>query len=170
MSYSKYYPNGWQSGKTGGTPITPEAFNHIEKGLVQAYFDFAPAVESPNYPGCYYRTVDGETEWINPPMVSGVEYRTAERYMGLVVYAKLVDFGYLPNASSASVTITGAGIAYPVRASLLIGGSRTGQGTAIGDGYPYISEFHTGNDAINIATNADMSASYARVEIYYTKG
>lgn len=33
MSYEKYYPNGWQSGETGGTPITPEALNHMEEGI-----------------------------------------------------------------------------------------------------------------------------------------
>ena len=33
MSYEKFYPNGWQSGETGGTPISPEALNHIENGI-----------------------------------------------------------------------------------------------------------------------------------------
>lgn len=49
------------------------------------------------------RTIDGtvgEWEWVNPPMLLGVEYRTTERYMGKPVYAKLVDFGALPNASA----------------------------------------------------------------------
>lgn len=36
MSYEKYYPGGWQSGETGGTPITPEALNHMENGIVNA--------------------------------------------------------------------------------------------------------------------------------------
>ena len=43
MSYEKYYPGGWQSGESGGTPITPEALNHIENGIKQTYSDFAPA-------------------------------------------------------------------------------------------------------------------------------
>lgn len=43
MSYERFYPNGWQSGESGGTPITPEAMNHIEKGIAQTYKDFAPA-------------------------------------------------------------------------------------------------------------------------------
>ena len=34
MNYQKYYPNGWQSGESGGTPITPEALNHIEDGIL----------------------------------------------------------------------------------------------------------------------------------------
>lgn len=36
MSYDKYYPNGWQSGEAGGTAITPEALDHIEKGVAGA--------------------------------------------------------------------------------------------------------------------------------------
>lgn len=118
---------------------------------------------------CYISTWS-EPEWVNPPMVVGVEYRTTERYMGMVVYAKLINFGYLPNASSGSVPITGDGIAYPVRANLLLGGSATATGTAIGNNYPYISEFYTSTDTIIIRTNANSSSTYARVEIYYTKG
>ena len=36
MSYSKFYPNGWQSGESGGTPITPAALDHMEKGILQS--------------------------------------------------------------------------------------------------------------------------------------
>lgn len=32
-------------------------------------------------------------EWVNPPMMTGVEYRTTERYLGKPVYCKLVDCG-----------------------------------------------------------------------------
>lgn len=34
----------------------------------------------------------GEWEWVNPPMVSGVEYRTTERWNSKVVYAKRIDY------------------------------------------------------------------------------
>lgn len=33
MSYSPYYTGGWQTGETGGTPITPAALNHMENGI-----------------------------------------------------------------------------------------------------------------------------------------
>ena len=36
MAYEKYYPGGWKSGETGGTPITPEALNHMEEGIENA--------------------------------------------------------------------------------------------------------------------------------------
>lgn len=38
------------------------------------------AIESSEYSGCYYRMVDGEQEWLNPPMIKGEEYRTTERF------------------------------------------------------------------------------------------
>lgn len=45
--------------------------------------------ESSEYPGCYYRQLDNnEVEWLNPPMVLGVEYRTAERWEAKPVYVK----------------------------------------------------------------------------------
>ncbi len=34
--------------------------------------------------------VDGEQEWINPPVNLGVEYRTTERHRGNPVYTKLL--------------------------------------------------------------------------------
>lgn len=38
-----------------------------------------------------------EWEWVNPPMVYGVEYRTTERWNGKAVYTMAVNFGSLPN-------------------------------------------------------------------------
>lgn len=108
-------------------------------------------------------------EWVSPYLNVGVEYRTTERYMGKPVYVQLVNFGYLPNNSSASVSIADDGLAFPVRAYLLVGGSLTSQGTAIGNQYPYIKEFYTGANNITITTNIDVSATQAKVQIYYTK-
>ena len=51
----------------------------------------APVIESEEYPGCYYRIVNDKTEWINPPMVDGVEYRLTERFNGKAVFTKLVS-------------------------------------------------------------------------------
>ena len=36
MGYKKYYQDGWKSGVEGGTPITPEALNHMEDGIEAA--------------------------------------------------------------------------------------------------------------------------------------
>lgn len=37
MSYSPYYSTGWLGGETGATPITPEALNHMEDGIKNAF-------------------------------------------------------------------------------------------------------------------------------------
>ena len=100
MSYTRYYTGGWQSGETGKTPITPEALNHMENGIAAASTDFAQAVEHSTYKGCFYRTVDGVNEWVNPPMVLETEYRTAERHNGKAVYKKAVSVGTLPATGS----------------------------------------------------------------------
>lgn len=36
MAYTPYYTGGWQSGEEGGTPITPDALNHMEEGIKDA--------------------------------------------------------------------------------------------------------------------------------------
>jgi hypothetical protein len=36
-SYNPYYSGGWQSGEEGGTPITPDALNHMDEGIAGAY-------------------------------------------------------------------------------------------------------------------------------------
>lgn len=63
-----------------------------------------PAVESEVHPGCYYHLVDGEEEWINPPMRVATEYRTTERWgNGQTVYAYWFVVGYLA-AGQASIS------------------------------------------------------------------
>ena len=44
-------------------------------------------------------------EWINPPMVVGIEYRTTERYLGKPVYTRLVNCGNFPSVSSKTVSV-----------------------------------------------------------------
>lgn len=47
-------------------------------------------IESPEYPGCYYRMNRGVKEWLNPPMMEDVEYPTTKRQDGKRVYTKLL--------------------------------------------------------------------------------
>lgn len=60
----------------------------LELGIPAAPTGATSEKESAEHPGCWYRTVGGETEWLNPPMVAGVEYRTTERHDGVPVYIK----------------------------------------------------------------------------------
>lgn len=62
------------------------------------------AIESEEYPGCFYRDADGEAEWLNPPLEPGVEFRTTERFEERPVYKMLVHVPSLPNTSLMIVT------------------------------------------------------------------
>lgn len=65
-----------------------------------------PIIESTEYPGCCYRLVNGVIEWLNPPLIPGMgEFRTVQRYGSYPVYVKTLNFGYLPNKTSGSVSV-----------------------------------------------------------------
>ena len=49
-------------------------------------------IESTDYPGCFYRMVNGKKEWINPPNAKGILYPTMERFEGKVVFVLHSDF------------------------------------------------------------------------------
>ena len=112
-------------------------------------------------------------EYINPPMVPGVEYRTTERYIGKPVYVKMVDCGSLPNAGYKAVNIGTPGLEKVIEIS----------GCAIdtkGDFYSipatnFSSSVHdvglyaTGSQAIAISTQSDRSNYRAYVKVKYTK-
>lgn len=51
----------------------------------------------------------GEWEWINPPMMAGIEYRTIERYNGDVVYKKRIVY----TATSLGTSTTSELLAVP---------------------------------------------------------
>lgn len=70
--------------------------------------EYTGEMESAEYPGCYYRMVNGEKEWLNPPMVSGQEYRTTERHLGKPVYITSVTFSSIPTTKNESVYIESA--------------------------------------------------------------
>lgn len=44
-----------------------------------------------------------EPEWVNPPMILGVEYRTTERWNGHVVYTRLVNCGIVANGATVNI-------------------------------------------------------------------
>lgn len=54
--------------------------------------------------GCLYRKYGGYIEWVNPPMIAGVEYRTTKRYLGKPVYTMTFTIGYL-SAGDNAITV-----------------------------------------------------------------
>lgn len=101
-------------------------------------------------------------EWIDPPMELGVEYRTTWRYQGKPVYAKLVNFGVLPNCASKSVA---HGITE--LATVLYANGTIGYGTLLA--YPNVSGITLDNTNITITTTADLTGFASRVTLLYYK-
>ena len=162
--------NGWYftNGETLNIPHNyfKEA-SVLVMGRTSTYI--AQKLTSPVYRSIMMRyTMDGGAtwveEWVEPPMAVGAEYRTTERYKGKAVYTKLINIGYLPNA-------TKGGIAIDVSATLVF---RCEGVTSNGYTLPYN---YNGNTIdlcaekgwILVTTNKDYSTSMADVRIWYTK-
>lgn len=86
-----------------GQPVQVDQLEHTAQQIDDIVN--ASGIESIDYPGCYYRMVNGVVEWFNPPMLLGDEYRTQERYLGKPVYRKLIWGGPLPNSGYTSASI-----------------------------------------------------------------
>lgn len=102
-------------------------------------------------------------EFINPPMVIDVEYRTTERYQGKPVYVKLVNFGALPNATLKGLDHGIQDMSVPFS---IEGHITNGLRTAVSSSD--ISWSCTSSKLMAITTT-DMSTRNAYVKIKYTK-
>lgn len=80
-----------------------EAGRINENELYLTPYEANHTIESNEYSGCYYRIVNGEREWINPPMIDGVRYRTTERHNGSPIYVCRVRIA-AEDSSSTSKT------------------------------------------------------------------
>lgn len=63
------------------------------------------ALYDSNHPGCYFREVNGITEWINPPNIPGIEYCTTERWNDNPVYQKTFYIATLPNNNIVGIEV-----------------------------------------------------------------
>jgi hypothetical protein len=125
------------AGPKGDTPV--KGVDYLTEEDINAIN--GSTVESTDHPGCYYRMVNEEVEWINPPMMLGVEYRTTERYLSKPVYCKLVNINGCPGSGSKVVTYANEGtVAWVVSA----------QGQM--EGYAFPSHVIGGSMSVDIET------------------
>lgn len=141
-----------------GQPAQVDQLEHTAQEI-----DDGIGFESTDYPGCYYRTVDGAVEWLNPPMVVGTEYRTTERYLGKPVYVKVVNFGNYPASGTKTVAHKISNVRNIVSC---LGTSSLGYSV---NGYLYVSTFYADKTNINITVTADVSNNEVKVMLKYTK-
>lgn len=99
-------------GNTPNNPFGVNGFMHVKAHDNWSFVQEAVCFDYPKLPAYRIRGVLGdnynEWEWVNPPMVLGVEYRTTERYNGMPVYVMAFNGGALP-ASGAARYLTVAG-------------------------------------------------------------
>ena len=103
-------------------------------------------------------------EWINPPTLLGVEYRTTERYNSKPVYKKAINTGALSAGTSKSVAHGVQNIG--LRLSALYGLNNGGDNLVSNPG---ITGILVDGSNITITTAAGFSTSNSWVVIAYTK-
>lgn len=112
-------------------------------------------------------------EWVNPPMLLGVEYRTTERYLMKTVYVKKVDFGNAPAGSIKEVSCA-TNVAKMVDFNITVWNGAFGQentiinddGTLVARPYSKLSE---GTLSIVLAVFTDISTRTVDLVVKYTK-
>ena len=124
------------------------------------------SAESTVYERQYYANEWHEWECVNPPLHEGVEYRTKERYMGKVVYTKLVNLGNLPNATRKMVE-HGASVTKVIRC---VGQMSSGNSLPFhyDNGTNWI-EIYAGSQHIVVLTGNDQTTRTAYAQMWYLK-
>lgn len=156
-----------------GTPLNAATFNGMQSELL-------PAIEDGDYAGCYYRMVDGEKEWINPPMEHCVVYRTTERHFGIPVYVVKREWGQLGEAGTEvqatyadDVTISTSQFVRGETFARKSGGDNTMytyyQLPAISDSGNIMAKIKYGAKKMFIKCFTDMSEYEAISTVWYTK-
>ena len=102
-------------------------------------------------------------EWVNPPMLSGVEYRTIERYFGKPVYMKKIEIPALGNNAQVTARHNISGFD---RCISISGATSDGYNLI---GFSKISAIFCGKDLVAVQTNYDLTSVSAQVILKYTK-
>jgi hypothetical protein len=110
-------------------------------------------------------------EYLNPPMRLGVEYRTTERYLGVPVYTKVLDFGALPATASKQVAIADGAYVAPIRVDLVLSDGCVISGYGKDRNFSSAHGIYVDNTHYNVrvTTEADFSSLTGKVIIKYTK-
>ena len=154
--------------KFGTLPLAQGGTGATSASAARTKLEVAPAKPHSSYTNNYYRTVDSTTEWINPPMVAGTEYRTHERWSGKVLYTKLMSCGAMTNGGTVNYSTE---TVKPVR---FAGYTSGGIALPIFLEHPVNSTWKCWIDVKNDEIMLHCGSSYGTVTLYvqvwYTKG
>lgn len=110
-------------------------------------------------------------EWITPPMVLGVEYRTAEKHNGKPVYTKLVDCGAMPNNTAKTISYSDDVNVRPISVTgTWSNGTITMPGESGTSSFPVqLQSISLSSNKIIIVTHTDRSSMSASATAKYWK-
>ena len=178
--------NGWYLTSSGSKNV-PTGVDYLGYGttlvrnrnddIIQEF----TSVKATNITGSPYRLVRSKSndspdwsgwEWLNPPMLSGVEYRTTERWKGEPVYTVLVNAGKSTPGSSISCDTN-----YPVkevlRQAATVGGYAVPffHGGSATNSYSSYVTVHNQSGYIRIGcyTGSSVPSGDTMVQIWYTR-
>lgn len=154
--------------KWGSMRVDPRSTGSSVQSLMQTAY-------SEGFPGCVAqrKVIDGvfkPWEWVNPPMLIGVEYRTTERYLDKPVYVMAVDFGAMPNSTIKIVTF-GDSTTRVISAHGIMNGGYVIPGCTGSGSYPAqeMQIFTEDGGKVGIMTHVDRSGYTAVVTVKYWK-
>lgn len=108
-------------------------------------------------------------EWVNPPMLPGVEYRTTKRHKGKPVYALLLPAGTLAGKTSFSISMSNRNVAEYVDWRCAIGTAAVTPYDMTGWGLINDIKYKPTQPAIYGYSNMDGTCTDARFYLEYTK-
>ena len=118
---------------------------------------------------CIYNGGWGEWEWENPPMHTGVEYRTTEEYSGYPVYVKVVSMGTLPNSTVKTVAFTDEDNARGIRVNGVAFNSTAKITIPVGSAGKFECGVYVSGKNIAVDCSADYSVYQSYCTVWYAK-
>lgn len=115
-----------------------------------------------------YNQADSVWEWVNPPFITGVGYRTVERYRGYVLYKRIIDLGALPNNNTKVITLPHEPIWHTAWWEYI--GNRGSSYSMLPSENPlWTIDFYRHGNSVTVKTYRDASAYKAYILIEYVE-
>lgn len=172
--------NGWYRLSGSECLNYPEKYSNFKYGALLVLTRYTNATSTTVYQIAVYNLLFavrqgdsatgewGNWEYVNPPLASGAEYRTTERWMNEVVYVKLLNCGTAPNSTTKSVSISDASISV-VSCNCFLAKDTTYSPLPSYDANVLRAYYWCSNSSLSIKTATDLSAYTCYAIVKYTK-
>ena len=150
-----------------GTPLNADTFNSMQEEI---------QIESEEYPGCFYRMIDGQQHWINPPMIPWKNYLTTEKFDGKYVYVVASDYPMEESSGTESFAFTNSFLSHTGANVVSVEGAVVDVANMVS--YPLNNYDHNGGycnvsvagSRVDVAHTAVYAAMNVRMKVKYVVG